>query len=298
MWRKSGPWPTRGGACEESQIADLQDPDERVRARCGLPGPALAHAGQPHVSARRAQPTKDEAHAQGAAADERPSGSEHFGSRRSPAWVLVPAVVIVIVAIQLTLPPTVTIGPLWLIPLIELVGIPLGIAIRAWPRRDGTWRTDRFMDRSMDVYLCFLAAASALNAVLLLTTLLSGSEDSPVRLLLAGFGVLVINVFTFGLIYWWIDGGGPVKRATGQVVQWDFQYPQQASGPEQTSGQAWTPRMLDYFYTAYTNIIAFSPTDTMPLTHRVKLLFTLQSAISLVTILVTVSRAINMIPVG
>ena len=56
--------------------------------------------------------------------------------------------------------------------------------------------------------------------------------------------------------------------------------------------------MLDYFYTAYTNIIAFSPTDTMPLTHRVKLLFTLQSAISLVTILVTVSRAINMIPVG
>ena len=206
--------------------------------------------------------------------------------------MLVPAVVIVIVAIQLTLPPTVTIGPLWLIPLIELVGIPLGIAIRAWPRRDGTWRTDRFMDRSMDVYLCFLAAASALNAVLLLTTLLSGSEDSPVRLLLAGFGVLVINVFTFGLIYWWIDGGGPVKRATGQVVQWDFQYPQQASGPEQTSGQAWTPRMLDYFYTAYTNIIAFSPTDTMPLTHRVKMLFTLQSSISLVTILVITSVAL------
>ena len=168
---------------------------------------------------------EDAAHAQGAAADERPSGDErpvgdeHPRSRRSPAWVLVPAVVIVIAAIQLTLPPTVTIGPLWLIPLIELVGIPLGIAIRAWPRRDGSWRTDRFLDRSMDVYLCFLAAASALNAVLLLTTLLSSSEDSPVRLLLAGFGVLVINVFTFGLIYWWIDGGGPVKRATGQVVQ-------------------------------------------------------------------------------
>ena len=251
-----------------------------------------------------------EAHDQGASADERPSGDdrpvgdahrsggEHPRGRRSPAWVLVPAVVIVIAAIQLTLPPTVTIGPLWLIPLIELIGIPLGIAIRAWPRRDGTWRTDRFLDRSMDVYLCFLAAASALNAVLLLTTLLSHSEDSAVRLLLAGFGVLVINVFTFGLIYWWIDGGGPAVRAAGKVLTWDFQYPQQASGQEQASGQVWTPTMLDYFYTAYTNIIAFSPTDTMPLTHRVKLLFTLQSSISLVTILVTVSRAINMIPLG
>ena len=175
----------------------------------GVPGPALSHAGQLHVSARGAQPTEDEAHAQGAAAEARPSGDdrpvgeacpsgdEHPRGRRSGAWVLVPAVVIVIAAIQLTLPPTVTIGPLWLIPLIELVGIPLGVAIRAWPRRDGSWRTDRFLDGSMNVYLCFLAAASALNAVLLLTTLLSNSEDSPVRLLLAGFGVLVINCLLY-----------------------------------------------------------------------------------------------------
>jgi hypothetical protein len=78
----------------------------------------------------------------------------------------------------------------------------------------------------------------------------------------------------------------------GAVTRWDFQFPQQAAG------QAWTPALVDYLYTAYTNIIAFSPTDTMPLTHRVKLLFTMQSAISLVTILVTVSRAVNLIPVG
>ena len=56
--------------------------------------------------------------------------------------------------------------------------------------------------------------------------------------------------------------------------------------------------LSDYLYTAYTNLVAFSPTDTMPLTRRVKLLFTLQSVITLVTILVTVSRAINMLPGG
>ena len=58
---------------------------------------------------------------------------------------------------------------------------------------------------------------------------------------------------------------------------------------------AWTPRLPDYLFTAYTNIIAFSPTDTMPLSHRAKFLFTVQSSVSLVTILVTVSRAINLI---
>ena len=98
-------------------------------------------------------------------------------------------------------------------------------------------------------------------------------------------------MLTFGLIYWWIDGGGPRRRATGQVTVWDFQFPQQAAS------QKWTPALPDYLYAAYTNIIAFSPTDTMPLSHRVKALFTLQSAISLVTVLVTVSRAINMLPI-
>ena len=57
----------------------------------------------------------------------------------------------------------------------------------------------------------------------------------------------------------------------------------------------WQPTLPDYLFTAYTNIIAFSPTDTMPLTHRVKFLFTVQSSVSLLTILVTVSRAINLI---
>lgn len=209
---------------------------------------------------------------------------------RSVALVI--AIVIVIAAVQLLLPPSVTIGPLWLIPLVELLGIPLGIAIWVWPRQDWAWLSDRVMQRSMTVYLSFLALASALNAILLLTSLLTGSDDSGPLLLMAGLGVLFINVLTFGLIYWWIDGGGPRTRAEGAVKRWDFQFPQQAAG------QAWTPALVDYLYTAYTNIIAFSPTDTMPLTHRVKLLFTMQSAISLVTILVTVSRAVNLIPVG
>ncbi|HUC07195.1 MAG TPA: hypothetical protein VMR96_03815, partial [Solirubrobacterales bacterium] len=43
----------------------------------------------------------------------------------------------------------------------------------------------------------------------------------------------------------------------------------------------WQPRYLDYLYVAFTNVVAFSPTDTMPLTHRVKELMAVQSMIAL-----------------
>jgi hypothetical protein len=205
-------------------------------------------------------------------------------------WLPVPGLVVIIAAIQLTLPPSVTLGPIWLIPVIELIGIPITIAVSLTSRRGWLAVSERVLGKAMAAYLCFLAAASALNAGLLLRTLLYRADETPARLLLAGFGVLFINVLTFGLIYWWLDGGGPGKRAMGQVKKWDFQFPQQAAG------QDWTPAILDYLFAAYTNIIAFSPTDTMPLSHRVKALFTMQSSISLVTVLVTVSRAINMLP--
>ncbi len=207
-----------------------------------------------------------------------------------PPWYPVPFLVVVIAVVQILLPDTVTVGPLWLIPVIELVGIPLSWAIWHLARTGAFDLSEEVLNKAMAVYLCFLACASALNAMLLLRTLLFDVGETPARLLVAGFAVLAINVLTFGLIYWWLDGGGPRKRALGLSRSWDFQFPQQASGED------WTPTMIDYLFTAYTNIIAFSPTDTMPLTHRVKALFTIQSAISLVTVLVTVSRAINMLP--
>jgi hypothetical protein len=196
----------------------------------------------------------------------------------------VAAVVLVIAAIQIVLPDAITIGPRWLIPSLEVVGVPVVLLIlRA---SDAAART---LQRAMTLYLLFLVLASVLNATLLFASMLRGDEDSGGQLLLGGFGVLVINVLSFGIVYWWIDGGGPEARVAGATADWDFQFPQQASG------MTWTPQLPDYLFTAYTNIIAFSPTDTMPLTHRAKFLFTVQSSVSLVTILVTVSRAINLI---
>lgn len=195
--------------------------------------------------------------------------------------------VCVIASIQFALPDDDTIGPVWLIPGIELVGIPIVLWIYriAGPEH----RVARLV---MNSFLGFLVVASVLNAVLLLLSLLQGSSTSSgVALLLAGFGVLINNVLSFGIVYWWLDGGGPFRRGTDRAGTQDFLFPQQGI-PDST----WQPSLMDYLFTAYTNIIAFSPTDTMPLSHRVKALFTLQSSTALVTIVVTLSRAINLIP--
>jgi hypothetical protein len=196
-------------------------------------------------------------------------------------------IVLVIAGIQLWLPDSVTLGAIWVIPAIEVTGIPIMFLVATWRGADA-----QLVRSIMTAYLIFLVLACVTNAVLLLVSMLRGSSESGEYLLFAGFGVLTINVLSFGLTYWWLDGGGPRRRLAGSVTAWDFLYPQQAQN------QPWQPGLPDYLFTAYTNIIAFSPTDTMPLTHRVKLLFTVQSSTALLTIVVTLSRAINLIPGG
>ena len=52
----------------------------------------------------------------------------------------------------------------------------------------------------------------------------------------------------------------------------------------------------DHLYVAFTNVTAFSPADTMPLTHRVKGLMAIQSLSSLSAIGLVLSRVINILP--
>ena len=112
------------------------------------------------------------------------------------------------------------------------------------------------------------------------------------QLLVAAGIVLATNIVTFGLLYWQIDNGGPSGRLVDATCYPDFQFPQTT-----TNGLApptWLPRFPDYLYVAFTDVVAFSPTDTMPLTHRGKGL--IQSIISLGVLVVVISRVINILP--
>jgi uncharacterized membrane protein len=57
----------------------------------------------------------------------------------------------------------------------------------------------------------------------------------------------------------------------------------------------WRPQFIDYLYLSLTNATAFSPTDTMPLTPMAKIIMGVQSLVSLVTIGLIVSRAVNIL---
>jgi hypothetical protein len=215
------------------------------------------------------------------------SGAGRRKLRVELIWVAI--IVVIIVAIQLPLPDVVTIGPTWLVPFIEIIGIPIvGVLYLV------AGSHERIVTGTMTAFLIFLVLASVMNATLLLINLVNGFTESGAALLFAGFAVLAVNVLSFGLVYWWIDSGGPVARMSGDTTAQDFLFPQQGMD----AMESWRPSLIDYLFTAYTNIIAFSPTDTMPLSHRVKVLFTIQSSTALVTIVVTLSRAINLIPGG
>ena len=74
----------------------------------------------------------------------------------------------------------------------------------------------------------------------------------------------------------------------------DFQFPQMEN--PQFAAPGWQPRLFDYMYVSFTNAIAFSPTDAMPLTRPAKVLMASESVLSAITVLLVAARAINILP--
>jgi uncharacterized membrane protein len=101
--------------------------------------------------------------------------------------------------------------------------------------------------------------------------------------------IWIINVVTFALWYWEIDGGGPLMRKVRPHEAKDFLFPQQAWGEAET----WSPRFLDYLFLAFNHSTAFSPTDTAVLSRRAKVLVMIQASLSLMAIAVLIAKAIN-----
>ena len=144
------------------------------------------------------------------------------------------------------------------------------------------------------VALTLLGFVSLANAFLLtsvIASLVSGHEHSGGQLLLKAVTVWSTNVIAFGLWYWGFDRGGPVRRCQPDPPPPDFQFPQQEN--PQLAAPGWYPLLFDYMYISFTNSIAFSPTDAMPLSRRAKLLMLVESALSAMTVLLVAARAVN-----
>lgn len=176
----------------------------------------------------------------------------------------------------------------WLIPVTPelLLLLPL-----AWSRPR---RRLQQLGHRRTVALALLAVVSLANAFLLLAVIASlvrGSEKSGAQLLLKAITVWTTNTIAFGLWYWAFDRGGPIRRLQTDPPPPDFQFPQMEN--PQLASPHWQPELIDYLYVSFTNSIAFSPTDAMPLSRWAKLLMLGESAVSSLTLLLVAARAVN-----
>jgi uncharacterized membrane protein len=151
------------------------------------------------------------------------------------------------------------------------------------------------MERMM---IILFAAVYVVNTIVELADMigvitLHRTGNNAFALLSSAVAIWVVNVLAFSLLYWQIDRGGPYGRALQLPARPDWVFPQ----PEpQDLPPDWRPLFLDYLYLGYNTATAFSPTDALPLTHRAKMLMVMESTISLLTSVIVLSRAINVLP--
>lgn len=121
----------------------------------------------------------------------------------------------------------------------------------------------------------------------------SGQVNNGRELILAAVNIYITNLIIFGLWYWEMDGGGPGQRLLAAKHEQDFLFPQNQH--EDYKHPHWQPTFIDYLYVSSTNGMAFSPTDTMPLSRRAKMLMLAQATLSLASIALVAARAVNIL---
>jgi hypothetical protein len=146
------------------------------------------------------------------------------------------------------------------------------------------------------VLLALLALGNFASVAILVAALVSTSTSalSGAELLFTGFAIWSADVIVFGLWFWELDAGGPAARLVASTRgSSDFRFPQDDGSSDGTS--EWRPQVWDYVYVSLTNSIAFSPTDTLPLSLQAKGLMALESGIAAVTVLLVAARAVNVL---
>lgn len=196
--------------------------------------------------------------------------------------------VLAVITLQLLLGNKYSIGPKNSLAALELV-LLVGLSITTKRASQRSLNLRRFFSLGLIACITVLNIASLLR---LLDNLLNGSITEGHTLLVSAGSIYITNIILFGLLYWELDGGGPDKRLK-ETYNHDFLFVQQNSAvPVSTS---WQPLFFDYLYTSSTNATAFSPTDTMPLTHRAKAFMLVQSLISLLAVGLVIARAVNIL---
>ena len=209
------------------------------------------------------------------------------GERRWPMALAV----LVAAALQIIQPKRESIPISWLFPALEvslLIVLLIGDPGRI-DRRSPTLRRLTF------ALIVIMTVGNTAAAVALLVDILASIKGVSAGLLLGrGATIWMTNVIVFSLWYWELDRGGPAERAARSGVAPSFVFAEDTS-PEFVSAN-WMPTYPDYLHLAFTTATAFSPTDTLPVRHWAKMAMMVETIISLVTGILVVARAVNILP--
>jgi hypothetical protein len=226
-----------------------------------------------------------------------PSKRSHPGEARYAAA----AAVLVAIALYALLPNPTVLGPRLVVPVLELaLFLPL---LMANPQR---MTRESAVLRWLSIALVALITLANLTALVLLVDELVNNKTTQGSMLLLGAGqVWVTNMIAFALVFWELDRGGPVARTQlprHLLPPADFRFPQDEDhdavievAARSSIKSDWKPGFLDYLYVSVTNSSAFSPTDTMPLSHRAKVLMAMESLSALVLSVIVIARGVSLL---
>ena len=214
---------------------------------------------------------------------------EHLRRRLDEGDPFWPAQAAIAVAIGLsfTLSDRLTLGPRVVLPAVEAA--LLLVLVWVVPRR--ATRHDRRRRAFALAVIGLVSLTTIVSLARLIHYLVAGGQVGGERLIESGAVLWLTNVLLFAVWYWEFDGGGPVTRMLHPGYP-DFLFPQMDSSHAPAN---WRPGFVDYLYTSLTNSMAFSPTDTLPLTGSAKVLMGVQSLTALMTIGLVVARAVNIL---
>ena len=206
---------------------------------------------------------------------------------RWPAFIAVLAVGLLYTALPAALSP----GSRWLIlSVILALLIPTVIT-----HHTGRSRLNAILGLAVSVALTL----GLIISLSLLIRALLAHKPPPERLLASAASLWAANILVFALWYWRLDAGGPHQRdKRARHSNGDFLFPQMMMSEKalkEVGQQGWSPNFFDYLFLAFNTNTAFSPTDTAALTRLAKFLMMLQSALSLLIIVLLAARAVNIL---